>query len=371
VFSYAAYFHIGKMEEEALLDLSAVSFAQFREISVEKDEKKRLKLIDQFTKKKACPENVLQLASMGLLGDLVMILLFTFGVPGAAFSIPIIFVLIWFFIGLQYAIGIFILILVPLGILEAPARDGALSSWPAYLLLKYFSFKVISETQLSASEPCILVAPPHGLFPFGNIATMVAFPPLMGFSFRGLAASAALAVPGFKQLMCPIGCISASRISAESALLVQKKTIGISTGGVAEVFETHNGTNSETILLKCRKGLIKLAIRTGAPLVPCYVFGNTQLYSIWTGGPCRAAFLALSRKIGFATVLFWGRAGTPVPYRRPLLGVMGTPIRVERCAVPDDAEVDRIQAVLCQRMVALFDKHKAKYGWEDKQLIIK
>jgi hypothetical protein len=91
---------------------------------------------------------------------------------------------------------------------------------------------------------------------------------------------------------------------------------GISTGGVAEVFEKQEGV-SEAIILKSRKvcpccgvlvlvhfslwfhtpaeaqfasgslavsclftclqGVLKLAIRTGAPLVPCFLFGNTKL----------------------------------------------------------------------------------------------
>lgn len=44
--------------------------------------------------------------------------------------------------------------------------------------------------------------------------------------------------------------------------------VGISTGGVAEVFETNSPSGDEVILLKERRGLIKLAFRTGAELVP-------------------------------------------------------------------------------------------------------
>ena len=44
--------------------------------------------------------------------------------------------------------------------------------------------------------------------------------------------------------------------------------VGISTGGVAEVFETNCPSGDEVILLKERRGLIKLAFRTGAELVP-------------------------------------------------------------------------------------------------------
>jgi hypothetical protein len=37
-----------------------------------------------------------------------------------------------------------------------------------------------------------------------------------------------------------------------------------------------------------------------------------------------------SRRIGFATIIFWGRFLIPVPFRVPLVGVTGSPIRVEK-----------------------------------------
>lgn len=45
----------------------------------------------------------------------------------------------------------------------------------------------------------------------------------------------------------------------------------------------------------------------GAELVPCYLFGNTHLYDLFTGGTFGRNFLkTLSRKIGFALIVFWG-----------------------------------------------------------------
>ncbi len=141
---------------------------------------------------------------------------------------------------------------------------------------------------------------------------MIAFPSVIGFSFRGLAASAALSLPIYKQLLCTIGAIDASSASATKALR-NGHTLGISTGGVAEVFDTNDEIGNEVIVLRERKGLVKLAIRTGTPLVPCYLFGNTKLLSLFTGGN-RNSYISrilshLSRKVGFALILFWGRFG--------------------------------------------------------------
>jgi hypothetical protein len=57
----------------------------------------------------------------------------------------------------------------------------------------------------------------------------------------------------------------------------------------------------EVIVLQSRKGLVKLALQIGASIVPCYLFGNTRLYSMYYGGsdgPVKNTLQWLSRKIG-------------------------------------------------------------------------
>lgn len=77
--------------------------------------------------------------------------------------------------------------------------------------------------------------------------------------------------------------------------------MGISTGGVAEVFETYPD-GDEAIVLKSRQGLVRLAFRTGSALVPCYLLGNTHLLSLWCGGAEHSAgrrcLQWISRKLG-------------------------------------------------------------------------
>eukprot|EP00981_Chlorochromonas_danica_P008565 scaffold2224_cov175-Ochromonas_danica.AAC.7 len=242
-------------------------------------------------------------------------------------------------------------------------------------VIRYFSYKGIYEERLKNHKPYILVAPPHGVFPFGNIITMMAFPSLAGFSFRGLAASAAVTLPFFKQFLCTVGAIDASRASATKALN-QNLTLGISTGGVAEIFETDLSPNGhETIVLKNRKGIVRLAFRTGAGLVPCYLLGNTQLLSLYCGGDensfIKKSFLRwISRKLGFGAILFWGRFFLPIPYRIPIVGLLGKPIDVPKKEHPTEEEIEFYHNLLLQKMAELFDKYKAKYGWENKELII-
>lgn len=196
---------------------------------------------------------------------------------------------------------------------------------------------------------------------------------ITGVYCRGLAASAAVNTPIFKQILRSIGIVDANRSTARK-LLEEPACVGISTGGVAEIFETNN--EDEVILLKERLGLIKLAIRTGADLAPCYIFGNTKILGCWHGQgiPGGSSFLEkLSRKIGFGLILIFGRFGLPIPNHIPLLGVVGKAIPTHhiKCEEPTDEQVKEVQDLLIKEMEEIFHKYKHLYGWEDKHLIIR
>ena len=202
---------------------------------------------------------------------------------------------------------------------------------------------------------------------------MLCHPSIAGICCRGLAARSAVSFPIFKQLLRSIGIVDANRLTARR-VLERPSCLGISTGGVAEIFETNN--DDEVILLRERVGLIKLAIRTGADLTPCYIFGNTSILSCWTaegipGG--RSTLQTISRKLGFGLILIFGRFGLPIPMRIPSLGVSGVAIRTDhmKCEEPTKEQVKEIQELLIKRMQELFDRHKHLYGWEKKHLIIK
>lgn len=306
------------------------------------------------------------------------------GVPNGVFTIPMVTFGIGRLIGnVSGAFQILGVLLVPLIVVPQPFVRSTLQSWMAVSILKYFSFRFIFEerpptqslkTTSSSPRPQILVAPPHGVFPYGNCLAMLVWPLLTGHHFVGLAANSALRVPVFKQILRSIGVVNADRVSARAALESFPHTIGISTGGVAEVFFTNH--DDECVVLRTRVGLIKLAIRTGADLVPCYLFGNTEVLQCWAGEGVPGARWILeriSRKVGFALILIFGRWGLPIPFRIPILGVMGKAIPTVhlQCEEPTVAQITEVQDKLIADMQSLFDRYKGLYGWEDKRLVIR
>lgn len=199
----------------SFVDLTKLTVQDFKDLAAmsQKDREAAIKkaAITEYTKDEVC-----KIAPMTFVEEMTAMCLFLFGVPGAVFSLPVV-VLLGGYLTQNFRLAFTVAgaVGVTLAMWPAPFVEKSLSSWAAVQVLRYFSFKGIFEEPLSSEKPYILVAPPHGVFPFGNIATMIAFPSIMGFSFRALAASAALRMPVFRQLLGTIGATDASRSNAE------------------------------------------------------------------------------------------------------------------------------------------------------------
>mmetsp|Transcript_22735 Transcript_22735/g.37636 ORF Transcript_22735/g.37636 Transcript_22735/m.37636 type:complete len:364 (-) Transcript_22735:57-1148(-) len=360
--------------EPQYLALCSVSLEEMKAMARGTDKERRAKLQPV---KAISKEQVLAQAPLSLLEHAACILLTAFGPPNGIFNLPVFLFLIGYFIVGNVAqtflyFGLFILL--PLTFIPQPFIKESTEWWLSWIIVKYFSAKYISEAECSRDNRYIYVAPPHGVFPYGNILAIQAWPSRFGFGFRGLAASSALRVPIFKQILRCIGVVDASRHVARKAI-EEDGAIGISTGGVAEVFETN--ADDEVVLLKERIGMIKLAIRTGSELTPCYIFGNTQLLDCWAGEGLpfngKSHLNWLSRKVGFALILIYGRFGLAIPYRLPVLCVSGKgiPTKHIQCEDPPMEQVLEIQKKVISETQRIFETYKGYYGWNDKKLIIK
>lgn len=205
------------MTVTSFMDLTKFSVTELQTMAV-MDQKEREKTIKGAMKEKYTVEEVLRIEPMTLGEEMVAMLIFLFGVPGAVFTLPILLLALGYVtqnFRLVFTIGA--VLGASLAFWPTPFIEQSLTSWAALQVLRYFSFKSIIEEPLSKDKSYILVAPPHGVFPFGNIVCMIAFPSFMGFAFRGLAASAALRMPMFRQLLGTIGVTEAYRHNAEKA----------------------------------------------------------------------------------------------------------------------------------------------------------
>ncbi|RLN67435.1 hypothetical protein BBJ28_00025069 [Nothophytophthora sp. Chile5] len=121
-----------------------------------------------------------------------------------------------------------------------------------------------------------------------------------------------------------------------------------------QALDARPGTNN--IILKKRTGIFRLALHTGTPLVPVFVFGESDLYY-------QELFLS---KFKVAPPLVWGTGmlGCPVgvcPRAVPLHVVTGTPISVPLIEDPSEGDVAKYQELYQSELVKLYAEHEQQY----------
>ncbi len=99
-------------------------------------------------------------------------------------------------------------------------------------------------------------------------------------------------------------------------------------------------------------------------LVPCYCFGETDLYE-------HSRLLLplrqwIARRFGIALTLAWGPMPLVAPWRPfpvPLVQVVGKPLLVERAENPTSEQVDDLHRRYVTALRQLFDDHKVACGY--------
>ena len=180
----------------------------------------------------------------------------------------------------------------------------------------------------------------------------------------------ALKMPLLRHYLGYLGIIPATSKVLQNYIEKEGASIGISSGGVAEIFET-NAKDGEVIFMKDRKGFVKLALRTGTTIVPCYIFGNTKIMDVFYDP--YGVLQNLSRYLKFGLCLLYGRFGLPIMKRKSILGVTGYPIYVPK--LPEEKItkelIDHYHNLFMEELDSTFEEFKHVYGWSEKKLIMK
>lgn len=240
----------------------------------------------------------------------------------------------------------------------------------------YFPARLHRSAELTPTRKYIFGYHPHGIISHGAFAAFAT--EALGFSqlFPGitntlLTLDANFTIPLYRDYLLRLGLASVSRESCENLLSQgglngegMGRAITIVIGGASESLDAK--PHHLKLVLRRRKGFVKLALRTGADLVPILAFGENDLYDQVDGNAhpfVHRAQLLLKRFMGFTVPLFHARGvfnydvGV-MPYRRPVNIVVGKPIPVQRQEKPDPKEVDRLHAVYVRELERIWDDWK-------------
>ncbi|CAI7926716.1 unnamed protein product, partial [Closterium sp. NIES-54] len=188
------------------------------------------------------------------------------------------------------------------------------------VVLRHFPVRMLfhDRTALTFGKPYVIAVEPHSVLPVGLGAFMCHA--LAAGGVAG-ATSAIFRVPLLRQCWQWARLAPATR-ALLSGVLQRGRPVIIVPGGVQECLFMAPG--KEVVFIRQRFGFIRLALQHGVPLLPCFVFGQTSAYRWWR--PEGAWYRWVARRLGFAPILFWGMWGSPIPFRTPLIIVIGTPI---------------------------------------------
>lgn len=240
----------------------------------------------------------------------------------------------------------------------------------------YFPITLVKTSELDPQKNYIFGYHPHGMFTEG--ASLALNTEACGFSekFPGIIPhvsvhSSLLMAWLYRDVLMSLGVIDVTRESLEYAL-TQKgagHSVIIVVGGAAEILDTR--FDSYVLVLKRRKGFIKLALETGCDLVPVFGFGQNNLFHVFGGG-YYSRYSRFQRWLRSKTQsgCFYCWGACMLPSRSPINVVVGSPIPVRKVANPSQEEIDKLHSRYIEDLKQLYEKYKDKYHPTDSSELL-
>lgn len=258
---------------------------------------------------------------------------------------------------------------------EPPEWAAALISFSCRAAEGYFQCRVVVEDAkgLTADKPYVVALEPHSALPtaipvaFGMRSQLL--PEALRGRTHGLVSSVCFKVPIVRHLYYWWGFRPITG-RCMRRLLSRNRSVVMVPGGVQEcLLMEHEGV--EVAFLRKRKGFIRVAMQSGADIVPAFAFGQSQTYKWLRPGPplfSQEAVKALSRQIGMVPLVLLGRWGSPVPHRSRLTVVLGPPMRLPQHDSPSDEVLQHYLDIYISQLEGMFERHKAAAGHPGLQL---
>jgi len=261
-----------------------------------------------------------------------------------------------------------------------PAPNRVSQKWKRngmYALFRdYFPIRLVKADQKATyneKDNFLFAYHPHGVQSAGALAIGTG---VCGFNelFPGLKAhvqtlSINFRIPFYRETLIMLGAGDASRETLKNTLTPKSpgNSVVLVTGGALE--SMYSAPHVSKVVLKSRAGFVKIAMQTGANLVPVWGFGENDLYdNLAAGSPTIIKWQRkIQRMISFAPLIVAGRgvfsySGGLLPHRRPISVVIGKPIPVGAPNPnPTSEQINEVHTKYKQAVVELFNKYRDVY----------
>ncbi|GAB5035097.1 diacylglycerol acyltransferase [Nannochloropsis oceanica] len=238
--------------------------------------------------------------------------------------------------------------------------------WSLYYFLEgidqYFQARfVFMDPNLDLKgKPHVLAFHPHGVQPFTTCWIQLSRAWREGVGkgqrFCVMTASVMHYVPLMRDILQWLGGREVSR-EAISYALGRRESVLLVPGGQQEMMESQSQMGEIRIITK-HVGFIRLALQTGAPLVPVLSFGEVEVMDFVRYPRLQRFFIS---RIGIPVPFFpYGLFGFPIPRPVPVTVVFGRPIPVEKVEQPTQEEVRKLSKKYFESIQEVFDKNKTE-----------
>ncbi|GLC63189.1 hypothetical protein PLESTF_000010000 [Pleodorina starrii] len=241
------------------------------------------------------------------------------------------------------------------------------------LMASYFDARLVKTADLDPNGHYLFAVHPHGIIAISSWINFVTEATGFRKLFPGIDVHAAtlesnFRTPFLREYILLHGLIDAGRETIRRVLTGPPgRSVLLVVGGAAEALLAAPGTYD--IILQARKGFVRLALQTGASLVPVIAYGETDTFHtyIWPpGGRGAAVSRWLKKFLGISTPMCWGigvfGGWGMMPLQVPLVTVVGAPLAVEKTDSPTPEQVDRLHGEYVAAINKLWDETSAKYG---------
>jgi len=209
----------------------------------------------------------------------------------------------------------------------------------------------------------IFIFHPHGVLSIAN--TFHVGTTLTDWATRPIKATMIDSIfwlPFAKELLEKLNVVG-SKYESMKAVLDEGQSLTVCLGGVKEILYTEPHTMKLSI--KNKRGVFKLALQTGTPLVPVISYGENELFEIldapWLR-PIQSMMIQYGLYLPIPTMKScrsW--FGIPwEPLKNPIRTVVGSPIKVTQVAEPSDKEIIDLRETYFKALTELYERSRPK-----------
>ncbi|XP_046918376.2 2-acylglycerol O-acyltransferase 2-A [Dermatophagoides farinae] len=275
-------------------------------------------------------------------------------------------------------------------IYDFPTCDRGSRPWPWLRSLgfwsyftDYFPIRLIRTTALplSADRNYIFACHPHGIFSIATVHSLTTDGQQFSRLFPGLdshmvTVSQQFWLPFYREILLALGYCSAKAQSIEYILKRKKsngQVVAIMIGGTREAIEC--SPQQLVMIVKKRRGFLRLALKNRASIVPVISFGENDLYHNvdmpnWPW--IESVQETIKSLLGFPFKLFYGNC-LLFPLRKPVWTIVGEPILIdEEICQPTEQDIDHLQKQYIEALRRLYEQYKHQCNGDCHiQLVIK